>query len=114
MMTDVLTWLATTFFYVLGAYVGAVSGLVYGGFSALAHVLRGAVATPLFLFDEVASAYERGGGGPGARPPQQRPAPAMRKKKLAEPPRGGEAVAGAPAGASYAYGAGGGDRGLLG
>ncbi len=119
MLVDALTWLAATLFYVLGAYVGAVSGLVYGGFFAASNVFRGAVAVPFALWDEIAAVYGEAEGAPpplgrgdgsGAQPPQR---PALRKKKLAEA-RDDQAVAGAPAGASYGHGVGGGDRGLLG
>lgn len=99
-----VTWLSTTLFYFLGAYVGALAAAVVGGLDFLATMATGFVRAPFIFADGLASIYD------GEHPLGAAPALRRRKKKLAERPLFEEhsaAAVNAPAGApmsSYDYG----------
>lgn len=95
---DPVTWLSTTYFYFLGAYVGVVSALFLGGFDLARTVVVGVWKTPFAFVQALASPPAPAmAAAPAVRPSRAEKYPRLRKKLLEGPEE-----TGAPAGvASY-------------
>jgi hypothetical protein len=92
-----VTWLSTTLFYVLGAYVGVVSALFLGGLELARTVFVGIWKTPAAFVEALLSLPAPAMAAPTVRPSRAEQHPRLRKKLFEGP----EEV-GAPAGvASY-------------